>query len=399
MPFIILLVVLLIVWKVVGGKRKKEKEEQLARQTAAAAAQKAADRQARLVDGEPVECTEVPEKESCDTAVTGPNGKTYYAPYSNKYKKFLGHWDPVYRLVAAEDYAQSRYESFVKGNTAFYPSTKRELVDCIVFAAESYAYGTAGTTDLYQSERSLLRRLEDRAHALQDDGYLLNPVVPMDVEKAIRYYKMLDDMLLNHQDRLADIGDSHLYTMMRAWAELGHLYGYLQNEKESRRYYDMGFRGTANDELLQLDVLHAMMAGYPRDPAPYANMLTAMLADWVQGGSPLAMLAGGLEYKSYTGLDQQRLAESPQAAVGVYTEGMEKGDAYCTYMLGRCALYGYGMAQDTDRGWQLLEQAAGGSSVSAAALLVKLCAGDDKKQAHYQAVLDTILSAAEGVQA
>lgn len=394
---LILFVILFIAWKVYSGKRKKEKAELRAKQEAAAAAKKVADREARLVNGEPVECSQVPEKESVDTQVVGPNGKTYYVPYSNKYEKFMGHWDPIYRLLVAEDFAEHYYQSFLDGRTAFYPTNKRQMVDCIIFAAESYAYGTAGNTDLYQSERSLLRRLEDRAHALEDDGYLLNPVVPVDIDKAIHYYSMLDDLMMNHRDRLSDVGNNTMYQMMRAWAELGHLYGYQQKEKESRRYYDMGFRGVANDELLQLDIIHAMMAGYPRDPEPYSNMLAAMLADWVKSGSPLAVLAGGLEYRSYTSLDASRLAESPEEAVKVYTEGMKNDDAYCAYMLGRCAMYGYGMAQDTDYGWKCLEEAAKRKSVSAAALLVKLSVGDPAKQQQYQSTLDAILSAAANV--
>ena len=393
---IILLILLVIVWKVVGGKKRKEKAELRAKQEAEAAARKKAEREARLVKGEPVECTAVPSLESsqAETAV-GPNGKTYQIPRRSEYDYFLGCWDPVFRLLTAEHYAERMYQDFIKYRIA--DSDTRALVNCILFAAESYAYGTADPSDLYQSERALIRRIEDRARALEDDGYLHNAYVPVDMDKAIHYYKLLENMM-SHQDKIGELGDATIYRMMRAWAELGHLYGYQKKEKESRRYYDMGFRGVANDELLQLDVLHAMMAGYPRNPETYSNMLAAMMVDWIKSGKPLAIMMGGFEYASFEKLDKARLAASPEEAVKVYTEGMENDDVYCTYMLGRCALYGYGREQDTNYGWTCLETAAKLKSVSAASLLVKLSAGDAERQKGYREVYDLILEAGKKVK-
>ena len=393
---IILLILLVIVWKGVRGKKRKEKAELRAKQQAEAAARKKAEREARLVKGEPVECTAVPSLESsqAETAV-GPNGKTYQIPRRSEYDYFLGCWDPVFRLLTAEHYAERMYQDFIKYRIA--DSDTRALVNCILFAAESYAYGTADPSDLYQSERALIRRIEDRARALEDDGYLHNAYVPVDMDKAIHYYKLLENMM-SHQDKIGDLGDATIYRMMRAWAELGHLYGYQKKEKESRRYYDMGFRGVANDELLQLDVLHAMMAGYPRNPETYSNMLAAMMVDWIKSGKPLAIMMGGFEYASFEKLDKARLAASPEEAVKVYTEGMENDDVYCTYMLGRCALYGYGREQDTNYGWTCLETAAKLKSVSAASLLVKLSAGDAERQKGYREVYDLILEAGKKVK-
>jgi len=392
MPIIILLVVLFVAWKVISGKKKKERAAEWARRLE----EKRAEREARLVNGEPVECSELPSLDGVATEkMTGPNGKTYQIPQEKEYDFFEGAWDPVFRLLTAEHFAQRMYQDFLKYRMVEWDI--RKMVDCIIFAAESYAYGTVSRTDLYQSERAMIRRMEDRARALGDDGYLHNPVVPLDVDKAISYYKMLDNMMMNCQDKLGELKEATLYRMMYAWAELGHLYGFQQNEKESRRYYDLGFRGVEKDELAQLDIIHAMMAGYPRDPRPYDNMRAAMMVDWIQKGSSLARMMGGVEYSAFDELDEERLAASPEEAVKVYTEGMEKGDAYCTYMLGRCALYGYGMEADSKLGWSYLEKAAEKSSISAASLLVKLSVGYDK-QTNYQEAYNIIISAGEKIK-
>jgi len=388
---IISLVVLFVAWKVIGGKRAAQREAE----EREAAARKKAQREARLVNGEPVACPDLPPLDNTATEeMTGPNGKTYRIPKDSEYECLLGGWDPVFRLLASEHYAQRMYQDFLRYSMDEW--SIRSMVDCIFFAAECYAYGTVSQTDLYQSERAMLRRREDRARALKDDGYLRSPVVPLDAEKAISYYKMLDNMLMNCQEKLKVLNDATLFRMMGAWAELGHLYGYLGNEAEARRYYDLGFRGTEKDELARLDIIHAMMAGYPRDPRPYDNMRALMLADWVQTGSAMAKMVVGVEYAGYEQLDQARLAASPEEAVKVYTEGMERGDAFCTYMLGRCAMYGYGMEADTQLGWSCLEKAAEKSSVSAASLLARLSVGYDS-QANYQNVYSLILSAGEKV--
>ena len=97
-------------------------------------------------------------------------------------------------------------------------------------------------------------------------------------------------------------------------------------------------------------------------------------------------------------LDKARLAASPEEAVKVYTEGMENEDVYCTYKLGRSALYGYGREQDTNYGWTCLETAAKLKSVSAASLLVKLSAGDVERQKHDQEAYDLILAAGKKIK-
>ena len=90
--------------------------------------------------------------------------------------------------------------------------------------------------------------------------------------------------------------------------------------------------------------------------------------------------------------DKARIAAGPEEAVAVYNEGMAKRNVYCTYMVGRCALYGYGGVKDKDLAETCLERASIRNSFPAAFLLKKLAVGDSDKEKQYDRRLTNIVT-------
>ncbi len=410
-------------------------------------------RDSHLIDGEPTECTDVPDVSGVEGPIErlkGANGKTYFV--STKTKDFYDYfnssdWDPFLRLAAAERASDEMYQQMKKAANvdSFVERTAYLIIRSNCFAAEAYAYGSADPADLYQSERAVLRRLKDRNHALNWEGYYGLPYPQKrDYDKAIHLYARARDLWEKYQEKISrwvkesSFKDLEEY-MLRAYADLGHLYSrqgnvqaaidcytraFFRVDKDAPGRYmlqeatsavaagdldtaiarlaqieqgsdKVGLKDTELDIQVRLDIFHALAEGHPGNAAAYEKKLMEMMHFW----SECSLVGRTIEqvdllngYCLLSDEDKARIAAGPEEAVAVYNEGMAKRNVYCTYMVGRCALYGYGGVKDKDLAETCLERASIRNSFPAAFLLKKLAVGDSDKEKQYDRRLTNIVT-------
>ncbi len=405
---IIIAVAAVILYAVYRMKSEKEYKESKAQKEEAYAQACAA----RKKDGEPSVCEALPFARTApfvDKTVMGPDGKEY--PYSTEYSTVyynktasdnlssldLDHkkyeYSPVYGMLASEHYIGKFMEKLEK-YSEIHPQDVRDGLTCIYELAENYAYSDIDGNDLTQAEHYTIRRLQDRKRALEGNGYYKNAYgFPSNGEKALEYYELAFALSQKYPHHFKEIDTSGTATITKCWLQQAHLLSAQGQVEQAKKLYDQVFQMATylSDEEQLMEVIHALVDGYPRKPADYETKVIHMLADWACNTDlGLAMYT---EYTLYAGkLDRKRMAVSPEESVKLYIEQAQENH-YAAYLLGRAVLYGYGIPRNENNGRAIIEAAANNGCVSALYTMTQLSIGYGEEEKKWKAALDRAVAA------
>lgn len=406
--FIVLIIVIVAVLIFLKIKKDKAADARFAQEEAAWEQQVTE----RKKDGEPKVCTKMPSLDAKGKTVTGPDGKSYPKAVLEK-----NYFSVIYDFFRndAEDYAHTKYECsplFCMVAMEYYileyfygsfdwgkPETlTKEYVEkgmsCIYEVAENYAYPAMQDNDMIQAQHYLVRRMADRKRAMDGNGYYKNVYdIPVNLDKALSFYRMPDKLREKYTDYVGQVGKDCVIIMVKCWLQTAHIYSARQEAEKAKKLYSqvyqMAVRYSLDDMIMEL--IHALISGYPRNPADYQDHAYNILADWAcTSDLGLAMY---VEYVLHVnGLDKGRMAESPEEAVKLYREQAEKNH-YAAYLLGQATLFGYGTAKDEANGRRMIEIAAKDGCISALYLLTQLSAGNLEESKKWQSALNQTVAA------
>lgn len=197
--------------------------------------------QERKKNGEPSVCTKLPggaaNPEEGEPVDIGVDGKSYACAklysdsmvinnyrdtaYDFEHKKY--ECSPVFCMLAYE-YHIADYVKRLTGANPMHIVDIRTGLNCIFDLAESYAYPVAVNDDLTQADYYTIRRLKDRKRAMEGNGYYKNAYdFPIDTDKALSYFELLELLRIKCTDKLSEIGNYYTFILSRAWMQTAHL--------------------------------------------------------------------------------------------------------------------------------------------------------------------------------
>lgn len=396
---IIVIIVAVIFFKVKENKEFKEYQEK----KQAEYEEKCRERKK---NGEPSICEALPGgiEDNTNQTVTGPDGKLYPDTdfydllvikhnFSESYDDYKYEFSPVFCMLASERYI-AEFVRDLRSDRAMLSMDIETGIACIFELAENYAYPVPVDNDLTQAEYYTIRYLKDRHRAMEGNGYYKNAYgFPVNMEKALYYYELPEQFRVNFTEKISQIGNSYVFLMVKCWMQTAHIYssgmqGIRQDVQKAKQLYSQVFQMAMHYSLedVAFGLIHALLDGFPRNPADYENIAYNMLADWAcRSDFGLALY---VEYILYVNeLDKSVLMQSPEKVIRMCREQAE-ANHYAAYLLGRGLLYGYGTPKDETLGRELIELAASDGCVSALYLLTQLSIGNPEDEKKWKAALD-----------
>lgn len=409
MKFIIILAVIaFIVYQLIQHKKDKEREREKAEERAKIIAE-------RKKGGNPITSTALPEGAAAyaeykgDAALLGADGKEY--PNSNVHLDQVAianlydrgkqdsdqfEYSPFYGMLALEYYVKEIEERIQK-----YGEVHETDADCSFKAfyelGESYYYPLPGNDDLLHYMHYEARFKKDWLRAMQGNGYYKNAYdFPIDASKALQWFELSDAWFAKYREKVIGKGEATAIKMAFCKLQAAHilsagLYGVAKDTKQAKALYNQAFELAQHysQEEISVEVICAMIQGYPRNPEDYFVTAVNMMSDWAcRSNLGLVML---IEYTQYgSKLDQKKLAESPESLVELCFNNVEE-NLYAGYLLAMALLCGYGMERNTESGMRILRLAAESGSVFAAYALWQLASDDPKEQETCKKALDSLV--------